>query len=36
MGKRIGEYLARPDYFGRGVNEVMKHLKHLKTEARHA
>ena len=30
------EYLALHDYFGRGVNDVMKRLKQIKVEARHA
>ena len=30
------EYLALHDYFGRGANDVMKHLKHLKLETRSA
>ena len=29
------EYLALHDYFGRGANDVMKRLKHLKGTARH-
>jgi L-ribulokinase len=30
------DYLGLHDYFGRGGNDVMKRLKHLKTEVRHA
>jgi L-ribulokinase len=34
--KLFAEYLRLHDYFGRGENNVMKTLKHIKAEARHA
>jgi L-ribulokinase len=32
--KLYAEYVTLHDYFGRGANDVMKHLKNIKAEAR--
>jgi len=32
--KLFGEYIALHDYFGRGENDVMKRLKHIKAGAK--
>jgi L-ribulokinase len=32
--KRYDEYVTLHDYFGGGANDVMKHLKRIKTETR--
>jgi L-ribulokinase len=34
--KLFAEYLRLHDYFGRGENNVMKTLKHIKAEVKHA
>lgn len=34
--KLFAEYVNLHDYFGRGGNDVMKNLKHIKTEVKHA